>query len=76
MSNVVAFPHVSTECSGSTTRGLSRSELRAAAWTTHYAAERNAGASPHLARERTEIFINRHFDGLIDRISEIMSEDR
>jgi hypothetical protein len=72
MSNVVAFPGVSTACTSSTTRELDRHSLRAAAWSNFYTAERREGTSPDIAANRADFFITKRFDGLLDDIRKIM----
>lgn len=64
---------VSTGCSGSTTHGLSRAELRDIAWTNFYRAERRLGVMPDLAHERADAHVAR-FDQLLENIGHIMSE--
>jgi hypothetical protein len=75
MSNVVPFPHhTMTESSAVSGETQSMQDLRARAARHFYAAERSEGASPALAAERTEFFITRRFEGLIDNIRDIMAE--
>lgn len=64
---------VSTACTGSTTAGLSRAELRDIAWSNFYRAERRLGVSPELAYQRADAHAER-FDQLIANIGHIMSE--
>lgn len=74
MSNVVAFPGVSTACTGSDMRDLDRPSLRAAAWTNFYTAERRDGVAPDVAANRADFFITKRFDGILDDIRKIMAE--
>jgi hypothetical protein len=77
MSNIIPFPtHAMTESSAVSGETQTIQDLRARAARNFYAAERAEGASPELAAERTNYFITKRFDGLIDDIREIMSERR
>lgn len=75
MSNVVQFPApVSTQCSASTMPAMSMAEIRAAAWSNYYGAERDDGVSIELARSRADAFVAHRFDGLMTTITAIMKE--
>jgi hypothetical protein len=63
---ILQFPD--TENTGT----VSVDAVRARAWSAHYAAEREAGAEPHLAFSRTQTFMDRHADNLIENIRSIM----
>jgi hypothetical protein len=64
---------ISTDCTGSTTHGLSRQDLRDVAWTNMYRAERRLGVPPELAHQRADEHVKR-FDELLGNIGRIMSE--
>lgn len=68
MSNVVPFPGADDAPQPTI------EQARARAWSTHYAAEREAGASPALAHQRTTQFMDRHADSLIENIRKIMGQ--
>ncbi len=65
-----------SDAAGCTMRAANNDELRAKAWSNFYAQERLSGASPELAYRRSEYFITKLFDGLIDDIRKIMAEPR
>lgn len=72
---ILPFP-IMTESSAVAGEAQSMQNLRARAARNFYAAERAGGASPALASERTDYFITRRFEGLVDDIREIMAESR
>jgi hypothetical protein len=72
MSNVVPFSiRNGAEPSGSNTRGQSIEELRIAAWSNYYGAERHDGVSIELARQRADQHVL-HFDRLVENLRGIM----
>ncbi|MET4263851.1 hypothetical protein ABIA95_000211 [Bradyrhizobium sp. LA8.1] len=64
---------ITTSCSGATTYGLSRDELRDMAWTNFYRAERRLGVMPELAHERADEHAKR-FDEILTNVHRFMPE--
>lgn len=73
---IIPFRHTMTESSAVSGEVQSMQNLRARAARNFYAAERAEGASPALAAERTEYFITRRFERLVEDVREIMTESR
>jgi hypothetical protein len=64
---------ITTSCSGATTYGLSRDELRDMAWTNFYRAERRLGVMPELAHQRADAHAKR-FDEILTNVHRFMPE--